>query len=367
LKILILKPSSLGDVVQALPVLRLLKLHWPESEIHWWVDSRLAPLLEDDPDLAGVVRFERRRWGSPSQWPALWRNIRWMRARSFDLVLDLQCLARSGAFAWLANGKVLVGLDEPREGARGFYDIIVPRASYHTHAVDWYLGALRALNVPVHRDFTWLPERPAVAAAVKHKWHADASAWIAFQPGARWLNKRWPVEEYIELARRLASVYPQHGIAILGSAADQDLGMAISRADPQRCLDLTGKLSLPEMVEWIRLSEFMISNDTGPMHVAAALAKPIVAIFGPTEPRRTGPYRQLGGVLQADLPCVPCMKSRCSYFKPLECLHAVSPAAVLARTGEILKAHGPVASRAKASVSFCASAPPRFRDPAVQS
>ena len=133
MRILILKPSSLGDIVQALPVLRLLKRHLPSSEIHWWIESSYAPLLEGDPDLAGVVRFERRGWAAPQRWPDLWRSIRWMREQAFDWVIDLQSLARSGAFAWLANGKLTVGLDEPREGARGFYDLIARRPSFHIH------------------------------------------------------------------------------------------------------------------------------------------------------------------------------------------------------------------------------------------
>ena len=98
------------------------------------------------------------------------RSIRWMRAQHFDLVIDLQCLARSGAFAWLANGKKLIGLDEVREGARGFYDVAVRRASFHTHAVDWYLSVLPPLGVPVHKNFLWLPERPEISAEVKRKW-----------------------------------------------------------------------------------------------------------------------------------------------------------------------------------------------------
>ena len=99
MKILILKPSSLGDVVQAMPVLRLLKLHWPDSEIYWWINSRLAPLLEGDPDLTDVVRFNRRGWAAPAHWGELWRSLCWSRNQSFDLVIDLQSLARSGAFA----------------------------------------------------------------------------------------------------------------------------------------------------------------------------------------------------------------------------------------------------------------------------
>jgi lipopolysaccharide heptosyltransferase I len=328
LKILILKPSSLGDVVQALPVLRLIKCHLPASEIFWWIDSSLAPLIEKDPDLTGIVRFERKRWASPRHWPEMLRSIRWMRAQNFDWVIDLQCLARSGAFAWLANGKFLIGLDEIREGARGFYDLAVRRTSFHTHAVDWYLAVLPPLGVPVHKNFQWLPERPEIAAAIKSKWQTADARWIAIQPGARWPNKRWPVENFTELVRLLAANFSDVRFAVLGNGDDKSLGEAISRAKPVRCLNLCGRISLPEMVEWLRLSELMITNDTGPMHVAAALDKPLVALFGPTEPRRTGPYGQLENVLRINLPCSPCMKSYCAYEKPNECLKAISPTMV---------------------------------------
>jgi lipopolysaccharide heptosyltransferase II len=324
LKILILKPSSLGDVVQALPVLRLLKDHLPQSEVYWWIDSKLASLLEGDPDLRGIVRFERERWAAPWNWPELSQSIRWVRAQRFDWVIDLQCLARSGAFGWLANAELFVGLDEPREGARGFYDLIARRASFHTHAVDWYLAVLPLLGVPVHDRFTWLPPRPAVAAAVRAKWPVEDHRWLIIQPGARWRTKRWPVEFFSELVGHLASTHPDFHFAILGSAEDNPLGEAISRAAPRQTLDLTGKLTLPEMVEWIRLSDLMVSNDTGPMHVAAALGKPVVALFGPTEPRRTGPYGQLQNVLQTALPCQPCFRHHCTYAKELECLRALS-------------------------------------------
>jgi heptosyltransferase I len=343
LKILILKPSSLGDVIQALPVLRLLKLHFPASEIFWWIDSALAPLLEGDPDLTGNVRFERKRWGKPQHWPEMLRSIRWLREQNFDLVIDLQCLARSGAFAWLANGKFLVGLDEVREGARGFYDVAVPRKSFHTHAVDWYLSVLPPLGVPVHNNFIWLPPRPQIAAEVKRKWFSEPSTFnlqpstlILLQPGARWSNKRWPVEYFSQLVSLLAKKFPDARFAILGSAEDRPLGEIIFRADPARCLNLCGEISLPEMIEWIRLCDLMVTNDTGPMHVAAALGKPLVALFGPTEPRRTGPYGQLENILRIELPCSPCLKSFCTWKNPNECLNAISPATVFARVQKLL-------------------------------
>jgi lipopolysaccharide heptosyltransferase I len=341
LKVFILKPSSLGDIVQALPVLRLIKLHQPASEIFWWVDANLAPLLEGDPDLAGVIPFHRQRWTSPLRWGEAWRSLRSIQGHRFDWVIDLQSLLRSGMVAWLAGGAVTVGLDDPREGARGFYDHIVPRPSYHTHAVDWYLGALPLLGVPVDRNFTWLPERLDAANALRQKWHPEAGRWIALQPGARWLNKRWPVEHFAQLVRTVAGRFAEVRFVILGGQADRELGECIAREAPARCLDLTGRTSLPEMVEWTRHCELMITNDTGPMHVAAALNKPVVALFGPTEPRRTGPYGQLNRALQHDLPCVPCMKNSCSYHQPFECLRGIMPERVAARVAQVLELRGP--------------------------
>lgn len=323
MKILILKPSSLGDVVQALPVLRLIKRHWPESRVFWWIDSALAPLLEGDPDLTGVVRFERRRWASPLNWGELWRSIQWVRQQRFDLVIDLQCLARSAGFGWLADGALTVGLDESREAARGFYDVTVRRASFHTHAVDWYLSVLPVLKVPVSRDFVWMAARPQVAAEVRSKWLGSGERWMVMQPGARWATKRWPIESYAELLRNVLAADKGLRCAVLGGDNDVALAERLAAVDRARCLNLAGKTSLPEMVEWIRTCELMVTNDTGPMHVAAALGKPLVAVFGPTEPRRTGPYGRLQSVIQLDLPCAPCFRSRCFRRSEMECLRAL--------------------------------------------
>jgi len=324
-KILILKPSSLGDVVQALPVLRLLKKQFPASEIYWWLDRRLVPLLEADPDLAGVIPFERERWASPLRWNEAWNSLQQIRAHRFDWVIDLQSLFRSGVVAWLANGACTIGLDDAREGARGFYDIVVPRPGYHTHAVDWYLSVLDRLNVPVHWNFQWLPVRKPVAASIREKWPIGDSRWIAVQPGARWLNKRWPIEHFVQVIRQLAAWDSGLRFVVLGSGSDSALGHTLYEAVPDRCIDLTGTTSLGEMVEWIRACQLVITNDTGPMHVAAALRKPVVALFGPTEPRRTGPYGQLDHVLQGSPPCAPCMKATCHFEKPIECLRSVAP------------------------------------------
>lgn len=327
-KILILKPSSLGDVIHALPVLRLLKKRFPESQIYWWLASNLLPLLEGDPDLSGLFPFYRRRWKSPMDWLVLIRSIRQIRKKKFDWVIDLQSLARSALVAWLANGTLTVGLDDFREGASTFYDVTIPRGAADVHAVDWYLKTLPQLEVPVHWEFDWLPLRADILAGIQHKWHPGNENWIVLHPGARWSNKRWPVENYGGLVRELISSGLPLRFAILGAKSDKALGAAIHTAAPEHCLDLTGQTSLSEMIEWIRLARVMVTNDTGPMHVAAALDKPVVAVFGPTNPSRTGPYRQIQHIQRADLPCVPCMQSKCQNIYPLECLRLIRPASV---------------------------------------
>lgn len=336
MKVFILKPSSLGDVVQALPVLRLIKLQHPESEVYWWLDQGLIPLLEGDPDLAGIIPFNRRRWASPWHWDEIWRSVREIRAHQFDWVIDLQSLLRSGAMAWIAGGAFTVGLDDPREGARGFYDVAVPRRSHGTHAVDWYLDVLPALGVPFRRDFTWLPERPAISEVLREKWHPEGARWIALLPGARWSNKRWPAEYFAATAQEIARSFPDVRFAILGGAGDRPMGETIASAVPDRALDLTGRTTLAEMIEWTRQCSAMVTNDTGPMHVAAALGKPVVGIFGPTDPRRTGPYGQTSRALQHSLPCVPCMKDTCRRAIPLECLHAIRPGEVAERVRALM-------------------------------
>jgi ADP-heptose:LPS heptosyltransferase len=116
------------------------------------------------------------------------------------------------------------------------------------------------------------------------------------------------------------------------------LGQVIAAAAPERCLNLAGSTTLDEMIEWIRLGRLTITNDTGPMHVAAAMRRPVIALFGPTAAWNTGPYGQLENVLQAgDLPCVPCLRGTCAYMEPLACLKAITPAVVFEKARQELE------------------------------
>ncbi len=341
MKILILKPSSLGDVIHALPVLRLLKRHWPQSRIHWWLDAKLVPVLQNDPDLTGIYAFNRKRWAAPRHWREIYSIVKSMRDEHFDLAIDLQGLARSSMFAWLSNAATTVGLDNlregGREGARAMYDLTPPRAAAGVHAVDRYMSVLPLLNVPVDWDFDWLPMRSIAAGRIRDTWAAGEknTRWVVMLPGGRWDNKRWPVNNFVELAKKFRAL-PGIKMVVLGSPDERPLGEEIATAAPERCLNLAGSTTLDEMIEWIRLSHVTITNDTGPMHVAAALRRPVVAVFGPTAPWNTGPYGQLHNVIQAtELWCVPCMKSHCINPEPLACLHAVKPNVVFEKAVQL--------------------------------
>ena len=339
MKVLILKPSSLGDVVQALPVARLLRRAHPEAEIHWWLNRELVPLLEGDPDIARVIPFDRKRLGRLSGLPRLASHLRSIRAERYDLVIDLQALARSALVSWIARGGLTIGLEDRREGAPAFYDQTVPRAGFATHAVDWYLDVLRALGIPVDLDFEWLPARPEVFRLLRCRIPSLESDCIALQPGARWDTKRWPIDHFRQLIAELRNRHPRTQILILGGGDDRPFGAALSATGTQGLLDLTGQLDLQELVEVMRRVRILVTNDTGPMHIAAALGRPVVGLFGPTEPRRTGPYGSEHRILRNGLPCSPCLKSRCRWRDPLACLVGILPrqvadevAAVLDRT-----------------------------------
>lgn len=326
MKVLILKPSSLGDVIHALPVARLLRRHMPDAVIDWWILPHLAPLLKDDPDIHRTVLFDRKAWGKPANWRMMLDAIGSLRREKYDLILDLQALARTAIIGRLAGGKRLVGLADWRELAPLFHGESVPRHSYDTHAVDWYLSVLDHLRIPKTGDFEWIPPKQSGLDEIAAQFpELNSGRWIGLQPGARWKNKRWPTSAFGELVRLLASSHPDHRIAVFGAGDEKEFGRQIVSVSDGRCLDLTGRMTIPGMIEGLRRMELLVTNDTGPMHVAVALGKPVVALFGPTDARRTGPYGQLENVLRFDgnLPCAPCMKPECRNSEPMACLNRI--------------------------------------------
>jgi lipopolysaccharide heptosyltransferase I len=317
-RILIIKPSSLGDVVHALPVLAALRAACPRAHIAWLVSSSIAPLLEGHPLLDEVIRFNRRRYGRMLQSRRVLadflRFVHGLRRRRFDLVLDLQGLFRSGLLAWASGAPRRVGFAAAREFGWAFYTHRVPCLLGDRHAVDKNLRLARAIGLrpdplafPLGlRDEELADARRLIADAAGRR----LSSFTAVLPGARWESKRWPADRLAALIDHLHTEgFPP--VVLLGAAADRPFADSIVSICTAPLIDLVGRTGLRELSAALSLADLVVCHDSGPMHIAAALGRPLVGIFGPTDPERTGPRCNLARTVSLPLECVPCARRRC--------------------------------------------------------
>jgi heptosyltransferase-1 len=317
-RILIIKPSSLGDVTHALPVLGLLRRRWPDAQVSWVVAPMYAGLLEGLRGLDEVILFDRRRFGTA------WRDLgagvdlvrfkQDLRRRRFDLVIDLQGLLRSGWLAWLTRAPVRVGFANARELAWAFYTHRVHVGTMQQHALQRYLRVAEALGCPTSPiEFQF----PVTDADRRHidRVLGDVRRFAVLLPAANWPTKRWPIEYFASLAGPLRQ---RLGLAsvVAGGPDSVELARRIPAA-----LNLAGNTTLPQLVALFERADLVIANDSGPMHIAAALHRPLVALFGPTSPLRTGPFGREDSVLRLDMPCSPCFSRRCSHQSCLRWLN----------------------------------------------
>jgi lipopolysaccharide heptosyltransferase I len=321
---LIIKPSAIGDVVHALPVLNLLRRAWPDAHVAWLVTPACAGLLDRHPQLDEVIRFERKRfgqgWKNPSAAVGLFRFARQLRERQFDLVIDLQGLFRSGWLAWQTRARLRVGFVNARELAPLFYTHRVPVDTPEQHAVDRYLAIAEALGCgrePV--EFRFAPTSGEDQRIVTELLKDDAP-FAVLLPGTNWATKRWPVEHFASLVAPLRERFGLRSV-VAGAPADRELASRITGS-----IDLTGATTLPQLVALLRRASVVVANDSGPMHIASALGRPLVTPYGPTSPIRTGPYGRMDTVVRLDIVCSPCFSRTCSHQS---CLQWLGPEHVL--------------------------------------
>ena len=290
-RVCLIKPSSLGDVVHALPVLAALRGRWPGAHLAWVVNSGLRGLLEGHPLLDEVIVFERSKMRAGAKGVgALGRFGRELRGRGFDLAIDLQGLLRSGLMAWGTGAKVRVGLAGAREGATWFYTHRIPEPRPRRHAVDRLLAVAEALGGRVDT-----PRFEVVVSAGDVEWAERALGGlprprVVLNPGARWLTKRWPPEHFAEVGR-LAHAHFGAGLVVVGAPEDRPLVDAVvGGLGGAPVVDLCGKTSLPQLAAVAAAAELFVSNDTGPLHLAAAAGGRVIGIYTCTRPEWTGPY-----------------------------------------------------------------------------
>ena len=273
--ILIVKPSSLGDVVHTLPAVAKIKRRWPQSALRWVINPEWAPLLEENPYVDEVVIFPRREFRGMrglfriGPWA---RNLR-ERAQA-DLVLDFQCLLRSGLISKLCRkpGGHILGLSDAREGSRYLYDKVADVRG-RAHAVDRYLALVGALGISTEEPLEWpLPKGTLVPEV--------SPGYVLLHPFSRGAGKSLTVADVVEFCREVA---PRR--VVVAGKADEQIP-EISNA-----LNLLNRTSLSELIWLIRNADFVVSVDSGPMHIAAAITGRLLSLHTWSDPLKVGPYR----------------------------------------------------------------------------
>jgi lipopolysaccharide heptosyltransferase I len=343
-RILILRTSALGDVVHCLPVLAALRRHLPAARLGWVVEEAMAPLLAGHPDLDLVLTVRLRPWrrrplggGTPGE---VVRFLRRLRGFGADTALDLMGNHKAGILARLSGARRRIGPARPwrREPESAVWiDEPVPLPDDAHHAVDRALAVAAALGLPRHEpaDFGGAKlfaggEPPGTAARLERA-GLDGRPFALLHPAAGWRNKEYPPERWGEVARRLAQ---ESGLLTLVTAGpgEDDRGAAVAAA-ADGAARVTAGTDLPTLAALIRRAALVLGGDTGPLHLARALGAPVLAVHGPTDPARHGPYAAPGGALAHRLPCSYCYKR---FDEVKACLLAVPAETVAERALALL-------------------------------
>lgn len=299
-RILIVRPSALGDVCRTVPLLASLKAHWPQAEIDWLVQDGFAAAVSAHPALTSVVPFPRtgfKQWYRPRAAKSALAWVGALAERKYEVVIDAQGLFRSGLFAWATRAKVRVGFRNARElGWLGCnVRVDAPRAM---HAVDRMLALLKPLGVSPAADMRlYVPEDDARAAAEDARL---SGRFALLAPTSRWPGKRWPIDRFTDLARRLLAGGIVDRVVVVGGRSERDHCEPLadlSRAD-QRVADLVGSTSVGGLMAAVQRAAVVIANDSAALHMAVGFNRPLVALYGPTHVARVGPYGRSGSVIQ---------------------------------------------------------------------
>jgi heptosyltransferase-1 len=322
--ILIVKLSAIGDVVHSLPLLEVLRKNFPEARIDWLVEEEGSQIIEGHKDLDRMIVSHRKSWQKrflrPRQKTDLLREIREfirnLRSVRYDLVIDLQGLFKSGILTGLSRGRRKIGFTGG--GKEGSYLFLTEKPhffDYDKHALDRYLAAAECLACNVDSWKGEIPIRPVDKATVDrllHRHALDHEVMVAINPVARWATKLWDEQNYAPLADKLQRELSCK-VLFTGSKDDSPLIERIAGRMETRPVNLAGEINLKELAYLYTRCRLVISTDTGPMHIAAAMNTPVVALFGPTAPWRTGPYGKVHKVIREELSCSPCFKRKCSH------------------------------------------------------
>jgi lipopolysaccharide heptosyltransferase I len=311
MRILIVRLGALGDLVHALPVVAALRTALPDARIDWLVETKHRALLDLVDGLSHVVAV---RPSAPRGDESLRAAVPQLRAARYDVCLDLQGLVKSALLARASGARRVIGfpsgsLREP--AARALYGETAGRDT--GHVIDKNLSVLEALDIrTAARRFPLRREASPVPAAVRVMLRGDgvADRFIVLNPGAAWPNKRWPADRFAELAARVRRTHGLRSVVLWGPRED-DLAAAVA-ARSQGAACMAPATAILDVVALAREAALVVSGDTGPLHLAAAVGAPIVGLYSPTDPSRNGPWDADDEVVSRYAVCNCHFKRRCT-------------------------------------------------------
>ena len=339
-RVCVIKPSALGDVVQAMALLPALRKRFPHAEITWVIASGLAGLVDRHPLVDRAIRFDRR-----GGWFAWRRLLGELRAARFDLVFDLQGLARTGLMTAATGAPVRIGLESAREGSSLAVHRTLPDTGRLMPAHQRYWRVAEELGVGGLSRTTPIAVTRSVADFARAVLPSGRLT-LGLVPGARWDTKRWPA---LKFARLAVKAYRRFGAVpvIVGAPDEVELCAEVQRtilrlAPGCGSTNLAGGTTLKQLAAVLSACDLVVSNDTGPMHLAAAVGTPIVGVFTCTDPVRSGPPGDRHELLQTAVACAGSYKKACPIAGAgrCACLEDVQVAAVWEATLRCLGKNG---------------------------
>lgn len=324
-RLLIVKTSSLGDVIHALPVVQAIKDAAPHLALGWVVRRRCADILTGNPVIDHLYVLPDK----PSL-RELSQLRRELHSAHYDIALDMQGLSLSGLVTRLSGAPVRLGWDRNREANALFLThSIVPGKAKDAHEIDLLYGFADTLGVSVsHPEFTPQPYLAAENAAKAEEWlSALPHPRIALNVGASRAYKRWPLADWTAVAQGLTQT--ARSIVFVGDKTDAETVAQITPHLGAGYLNLAGKTSLRELASVLAACDLLVSGDSGPMHLAVAVGTPTVAIFGATHPVRHGPYGARNTVLHDPMPGLLVPGKRPTEAEGAACMARVTPEKVL--------------------------------------
>lgn len=343
MRYLIVKPSSLGDILHAMPAVSALCKAQPGACVDWVVKPAFAELPAYLPCVRRIIPFYDGRLRRPLQFLPAFRSLRSdLRREPYDAVIDLQGLVRSAVIGRLTGCALRAGPATPRERpASRFYTRHLKGHEHPAHAVEVNNALVKDFLGRDDLDFSLeLPVNPEAAASAR-KIVSEAfgsvlpDRFVAVAPGARWQTKKWPAEFFLAVIASLAR--RDSGLKFLLAGTKDEAGDAdviLEKGAGLPVASVCGKTSVGELLEVLRLSSLLICNDSGPMHIAAALGVPVAAMFGPTDPALTGPYCAKKTVFIPEIACNRCFLRYC---KDSRCHEMIDPELVAGSSFNLLQ------------------------------